>query len=60
MALLKGRRSSSEALASISVLIHEGRVVISDYSHSDDYHAVLALLGAAGVKPAVETASWCG
>jgi len=42
------------------VQIHEGRVVISDYSRNDDRNTVLAFLGAVGVQPEVHTESLCG
>jgi len=44
----------------MGVIIHEGRVVISDYSKNDDRTSVLAILGAVGIEPKVQTESWCG
>ena len=44
----------------VGIHIHGGRIVISDYSEKDDRNIVLAILGALGLEPKVETESWCG
>ena len=58
--MLKGRGTEVKIPEFMGILIHEGRVVISDYSKDDDRNPVLAILGAAGIKPEVHTESWCG
>lgn len=60
MELLKGRKPDIVATQFMGVHIHQGRVVISDYSHEDDYNLALAFMGAIGLKPDVQTESWCG
>jgi len=54
------KESGAEAPEFMNVLVHEGRVVITDYSHTDEYNTVLALFGAVGLPPTVTTESWCG
>jgi hypothetical protein len=44
----------------VGIQIHGGRIVISDYSESDDRSPVLAILGVLGLEPKVQTESWCG
>jgi hypothetical protein len=44
----------------VGIHIHGGRIVISDYSENDDRNPVLAILGALGLEPNVQTESWCG
>lgn len=44
----------------ISVLIKNGRMVIDDHTHNDEYKLLLALLPAAGIKIDVQTESWYG
>ena len=44
----------------VGIQIHGGRIVISDYSENDDRNPVLAILGALGLEPEVQTESWCG
>jgi hypothetical protein len=44
----------------VGIHIHGGRIVISDYSENDDRNPVLAILGALGLEPKVQTESWCG
>lgn len=60
MALLKARGVEVKISEFMGIQIHEGRMVISDYSKDDDRHFVLAILGAAGIEPEVHTESWCG
>lgn len=60
MELLKKEKSDIVAPQFMGVLIHRGRVVISDYSHKDDYNLALAFIGAIGLKPDVQSESWCG
>jgi hypothetical protein len=58
--LLKGSGTEVKIPEFMGIIIHEGRVVISDYSKNDDRNPVLAILGAVGIKPEVHTESWCG
>jgi hypothetical protein len=44
----------------VGIYIHGGRIVISDYSENDDRNPVLAIIGALGLEPEVQTESWCG
>ena len=44
----------------VGIHIHGGRILISDYSENDDRNPVLAILGALGLEPKMETESWCG
>ena len=44
----------------VGIQIHGGRIVISDYSENNDRNPVLAILGALGLEPNVQTESWCG
>ena len=58
--LLRGSGTEVKVPEFMGVIIHEGRVVISDYSKNDDRTSVLAILGAVGIEPKVQTESWCG
>jgi hypothetical protein len=55
-----GRPAFAKASDFVGIHIHEGRIIISDYSENDDRNPVLAILGALGLEPEVETESWCG
>jgi len=44
----------------INVLIHEGRIVIADYTENNDRKGMLVGLNAAGIDTTIQTESWCG
>jgi len=54
---LKNRSKGQEY---IGISVSGNRLIISDYSHDDDYKLVLALLSVIGVEPDVSCESWCG
>ena len=58
--MLRGRKAEVKIPEFMGVKIHEGRIVISDYSQNDDRNPVLAVLGAAGIDLSGLTESWCG
>ena len=59
-ALRKENGTDNKAPDFVGIHIHGGRIVISDYSENDDRNPVLAILGALGLEPKVQTESWCG
>jgi hypothetical protein len=59
-ALRREKGTDNKSTDFVGIHIHGGRIVISDYSEKDDRNTVLAILGALGLEPKVETESWCG
>jgi hypothetical protein len=63
MALLKKKNLGNDKVLPpkhIQILIFDGRVTIADYTHNDEYRALLSSLSRCGIQQDIQTESWCG